>query len=341
MKTATQLSLIGLLFCCLQGCYIYKNYPPPQLLSAIPPKPSKTAPEMYYPDELVPDRAYVPISILEVKNDGFVNSKQLAAQLATKGQEFGVDAIIGIQKERHSVENISFLGVLATVSSALDDDPYNDDHAYTSYRDVSVLSGIGIVYQENIDYLDRFKKSAHLYQVAPNGTEEFSPSAVIRYDAHGEVLGMEFSTDQSKALYDSVLSRYSIKHLVHEKNNWQYFKEYGQLKRRRLYRLDDWILKTCTFRYGSKYRLEKIRIKYHDQTHDKLALFYDEKGRLSRKTVKQSNGLIWEEQLSYSTSDQLVQSQWVAIQAGKPVPFLRIRYAYYATSDLAELLKQE
>lgn len=341
MKTATQLSLIGLLCFCLQGCYVYKTYQTPQLLSAIPPKPSKTAPEMYYPDDLVPDRAYVPISILEVKNGGGVNSKDLARTLATKGHKLGIDAIIGIQKERYSVENISFLGVLASISSALDDDPYNDNDEYTSYRDVSVLSGIGIVYQDNIDYLDRFKKSAHLYQVAPDGTEEFSPSAVIRYDAHGEVLGMEFSTDRSKTLYDSVISRYSLEHLVHEKKNWRYFEEYDLVRRRRLYRLGDWVLKTCVFRYGSKQRLETIRIKYHDETHDKVALFYDEKGRLSRKTVEQSNGLIWEEQVSYSTSDQLVQSQWVAIQEGKPVPFLRVRYAYYATSDLAELLKQE
>jgi hypothetical protein len=322
--------------CALQGCYTYIAYQPPLMLAAIPPRPEPARAEMYYPENPLSEREYVQVAALEVVRPGAVNSQPLAEALHKKGKEAGVDAIIDIKKERCYRNRRTFEYFLSSLINPLESDPEEEFTLHTR------LSGTGIIYTDSIDYLAQLKKTLTIYRIYPGASPGEIYEGSISYDAHGRVSRMDFASDTAKKWYDQFIHPYSLDHLVTEEENWRYFRDLpGPVSRRRLYRLDDWLLKTCIIRYQSLRVVSKVKIRYPEKRAEKISLFYENGNQLSKKRIHTSDKKRFEETLIYSPEGRLAETQWAYLAGETSQPFLRVRYAYYSDADLAELLAGE
>ncbi len=329
------------------GCQVYFPYRAPRMLSDLPPRPEVKQVEMYYPGDLLPQRDYIPVAIIEVKKRGKINSQYLAETLRQEGMETGVDAIIDIRKENFTWERMAAVGQLTRFVTSLDEDSNNDYQPALGRVYHSFMSGIGVIYTDSIDYLDQFVRQQNLYRLDPDdpGAETFAGS--IHYDAHGRASRWTATDPEMKAWHDKYLYPYSLDHLVSEKENWRYSPdETGRTLRRRLYRFDDWLVKTCKLRYAGPLlrpseTLQSIRIRYPDKASETVYLYYDEAKKLNRKRIVGNDKTVWEETLSYAADGRLSESRWHRIENDREVPFLVARYEYYTPDDKEKLLGEE
>ena len=320
----------------LTGCTPFRYYFSPEKLSVIPPRPHLTNVEMYYPGELVPGREYLPVAVIEVFSTGLHNSQRLAFELKKRGMEAGVDAIIDIRSVPFSPEHLVVLG-FPHRSTQLPDgglvQPY-----------VGVLSGIGIVYKDRIDYLDQLVHTIEIYRIDPFAEQAEVHGGSVHYDTHGKVSKMVFADQNGKKWFEDYLYPYSLDHLVKEKENWAYKQvDMNPIGRRRHYRIGNWVNKTCTFFFDSHSpnQINEIRIRYPQTGKERMFLFYDEEKQLIRKRIVKSDKTEWEERLSWSPDRRLAETHWFRIEKEQEIPFLRVRYTYYANDDLEALLADE
>ena len=232
------------------------------------------------------------------------------------------------------------VGQLTRFVTSLDEDPNNDYQPARARVYHSFMSGIGIIYTDSIDYLGQLKKKQNLYRLDPDDPSRETYEGSLHFDAHGRISSWTPVSNEMKAWHDKYLYPYSLDHLVTEKENWRYSPdETGRIMRRRLYRFDDWLVKTCKLRYAGPLlrpseTLQLIRIYYPEKAKETVYLYYDEENRLSRKRVVTGDKTVWEESLSYAADGRLAESRWRRMEKGREVPFLLARYEYYTQKDL-------
>lgn len=189
-------SFFFLIFLCCSAClqtYPVRDTPPiGKRLSPIPTFAHNKEVTLFPPGSFPADSNYFKIVTLEVKGPNFY--EDLQKKMMAEGAKAGVDAVL--------------LAEPKTIPT--DASPYPE----------MSLSGIGIKYHDQLDYLSNYLKAKHIYHRVDTGWEQ-----VARVD--WSLDGKEQLVTDLTGTGDSILAKYvkpyDLWHLLWEQNeNWKY-----------------------------------------------------------------------------------------------------------------------
>jgi len=270
MKKARYLAYLMVL---LNACSIQKPYH--QRLNHIPLQGPNFGVEILLADKR-PTRPYFEVIELYLKEKGRLSKSTIMKKLEMEAIKEGVDAIMEIDYWNGSEEKANVLTMLIDVM--------DDDHE-TTYINAPYthISGIGVKYLENIDYLDKQPEFEYVYLIDP-ASDMPEPLFKIEYNPIGQEHKIYPETAQGKIIYDDYLQFYSDYHLLHQRERWFYTVAKNKIKKRILYDEDGYVVKTCILNYDPSGKLETLKV-YNRMAGLDIINYHYEEGKLKYRMV--------------------------------------------------------
>ncbi len=223
------------------SCIGYKPYQTFEENTPVPIRPSGTRAELYFEGDRFPNKPHVIGGTVMVTERKPVTTQQLSGRLKATANKLGYDAVVDIQKDNFSDEGVTF----GDFVSALDGEVTTSTIYYSS------LSGTGIKFIENINYLHEIVKTQVAHLVEGDSKEHLFTKTFFH---SGEFDSIRFENDQAKVWHDDLIQATDLQRLLFAERGWQYRKDdLGRIKWRKRQRFDDWAL-------------EEVKIKYHKAT---------------------------------------------------------------------------
>jgi hypothetical protein len=309
--------IAGMLTGCYQDYYEFKGS-----ITDVPIKQPVKNVELYFADDQPSDSEFIKISIIKVTGRKYETYDELVDKLRLKAASVGFDGVIKIQKGTTLETNTSFADILSG----------SEGEKYTA----NVLSGFGIKYIKNMDYITRYKKSETIYEYRPQDTSFVEMVAEIRYKLNGEIDEDWQKIPGRNSVYNKYIRPYSLEYLVDEKQNWAYkVDNYGKMISRR--KSDKGLVQEkCKFEYGKDGRLALIKVYDLINTGFKyfIRLSYDTQGRISSQEVYETRNPIMWIKINYDQEDRKANSKYYIYRDSRFYPYLMAEYGYYNTDDL-------
>lgn len=312
---------IPLFFSCLLSLAVLANstsaYSQHKALTVLPPIPHNKQVEVFFENETSISKDFVDYYDLRLVKRGHLNSKEMVSFLKQEAQAKGVDAIIELKTWNESTERSTFLDLLMSEEG---------EEIPTTTIFYTVIEGRGVKYLENID-LAEFVKAGKVYADGNwIGEVQFLPN--------GEISETSATSDASEKLLETFY-QFSESRLLREKKDWRtYRNEYGEVKKRKKYRMGDWLLERVNVRYDQKYpdRIKVIKVMQHldeEAKVSKIRYLYDEESGLVGRSI---SGAVEMQQRYVFKGSQLVKIKLT--YAGQEYD---IELEYYSPEDLEDL----
>ncbi len=269
---------IGLIsiFLALSGCMSYYVSSSDRRLIEIPTVGHNRPVDIYLQAE-TPKEDYIKIGVLEQKALESESTADLIYRLGQEAGRRGYDGIILLDEKLSTIieDDESFL---ETVSEVISGEEIPDNYYSTTTRQ---LNAVGIIYKDNLAYLDKLSKAEQLLD--PYG----NLLATIPFDYRGQIDSESMAHDRKEQLYFSNFYQYSPIHLLEEESeHWKYRQE-GNYIVKRIYTRNATKNKTCTFEYDREHRVSQATIKnnYPQRLTEVVQFTYDKDGRLAQQKI--------------------------------------------------------
>ena len=294
------------------GCARYPQSSLPRPLANLPTEPHQREVAILFANDPPPSESYIKIGVLEAYGDQFTSYNDLIRNLQQQGQDLGVDAVQLLGKDY--VEETEGVDAITTYVT-------------------TTLSGLGMLYLKNADYLSRYvqSKEVYFYNDTTGRYDELILRKDVSYDGTeptitGNRIGIRFLRD------------YSLDHLYHEETaDWWYASDAKGRVFRRGYHPEGYLLKTVKFSYDSVDRVKEAQIRYTGgrRPPETIQFIYNEQGKVKKKHIYQDGKLTLREIPAYDKRGQCAGSEFFRIGDGqRGEPYLRVVYRFFDPENL-------
>ncbi|MEM9673765.1 MAG: hypothetical protein ACFB15_29370 [Cyclobacteriaceae bacterium] len=312
------LKYISLLFLgiVLTGCYVgyTPSYYDQDMLVDFPLLPHTAEVSVYFPQDTLPDEEYIRVGVLEVRGDEFTSYNTLIRKLQVQAQKRGVDAIQLMGKQTYLEEG------------------YEESYV------LSELSGIGIKYVKNIDYLSEFIKSQEIYFSGRgyNPSDSGRWVAKIWLDFNRQVTQMEGEKN-----YLQFVRKHSLDYLLYSNSEkWRYTLDEHQQINKRTRVGSAGVQLRVWFSYQVKDLPNFVRIReYPSRKETSIWFAYDAEGRILKKRITLPDGEMIDQILVYDAIGRHTKSEYYWVQANDQLsPYLLVKHQFYSPDDIPQLV---
>ncbi len=317
MITILQRCLI--LFCfALVSCKIYQPaqqfHPIKATITPIPLLPHQRTVDVFLGNEKPVDSFYK-VKMVEIRLAPWVSADALLMAIKNQAKAEGVDALL--------IDNLSLQ--TSTVQKI---------ESETGGSQYKALSGLGLVYKKNMNFVDTILKKQHVQWWLDDNPapKEFD----MQFDWNGN------NTSLKDGLIDQFFNEHILPYDVFENkyeasNIWRYSTDSNNniTAKQQIAALQT---TTVIYEYLNLNHPHFATIKIMDATNrqrkQKLLLTYNQNGFLTEKRLTEKDKTIWTEQLTYGATGRLLQSERWAIKNNKQTSLFIIKNEFYTSSDL-------
>jgi len=329
-----QVQYIFLALATLTSCQLYQDYTSQKIhmIENTPLLPFKRSEfTLYFDDVSQPNKPFLEGKRVTVAlRDQNITTFHLSNALKNKAFQLGYDGVIYLEKDKYWEESYS-LGLLALdAATGFQNGPTTVTNYYQS------LSGIGIKFIDNINYLDQFLHFEEAFKVI-SGTKMLLYRKY--FDFNGEVTHIDFESKDYELFHDQLLGKYDINRLMNEKRNWKYrLNDLGKVHSRKLVRMDDWVLENVKYKYKKgvlsqlKYGVPPAGMR-EPLTYDVFKLKLDDLGHVSQFSLFLNEQLYLTEQHLYEGNNKMKR----LVQLANEGTLYEINYVYYQNSTIDDL----
>lgn len=212
------------------------------------------------------------------------------------------------------------------------------------YEETRLLTGVGIKYKSNVDYLSSYRIVDQLYYFDTDAND-FVQIANLYPDFNYQIFEVENTGDDHSGNYyfKNYIEKYSLAFLLEDNSaNWKFsnHSQTGRLKNRIYHNRE------TSKRIVVKLNYEDAEIDHLDITYRhpgkevekyKIYLTYDDAGRLKEKKINnEENEPLLKEYFNYSEEGKFIQSTYYKIENNNELPFLKTKYFYFEDEDVYE-----
>jgi hypothetical protein len=276
--------------------------------------------KIYFPGEQVPDKEYIQTHAFEALNFPNAPLSVQVSQIRDQAMAAGVDAVIIMSHGNH-----------------------NRALPYGGFVRENILTGLGIKFKENVDYLHMYRFVDQLYAFnADKDTLELV--ANLFPDFNGKVTQVEDLNDSGlgKYYFENFIRRYSLDFLLGDESpNWRFKTTFDGRATRRDYAPGGrrTIRVKPAYEPGTK-KLTGLEANYlqPDQTWVKkqITVEYGPNRMVSEKVILQNGVPELIERFYYDDLDRLLTSTYFQVVDGQERVFLQTHYYYYEEKDVFE-----
>ena len=286
-------------------------------LTDIPTPGTSKGISTFFPDTPPPSLPYIEIMRIDIKKRGTVTAKELLKIAAEKAKKEGLDGLI-VEEKR--------------------EERWTDYEGYGHKN--SCLYTMGIKFIATMDYVEQLPRLAKIYALEENKT--WTHVASLNIEPSGQLASSWGRNLSDSLILQTEIIPYSEYHLLHEKKNWkEKFDEFGKVKGRTLYRLQDWELKSVSLNINPKGQLKSMFVQ--DSQHHKDILIryrYDKLGKLKLRTISDnSQNPMMVETFRYDEEGKLEGLLISKGKKGEEVPYLKVEYEFYTKEDIPKWVK--
>lgn len=302
------LTLLMLLSSCMQTYRVYDPY----RISDLPTPPHSNKVQVYFLGEQPDNNEYVRTHMFEVHSYNGATYASMVRALQDRAEKKNVDALIVLTPE-------SFY------------DP-----------SVKILTGVGIKFKANVDYLEKYRLVDQLY-LYNEEKDDFVQIANLYPDFNHQIFQYEAVDDFKEAgyYYKNYIRKYSVPFLLEDRSSlWSYSHNVttGFLNRRTYRNRDSQTTITVSPDFEER-QLTHLEVTYRmpgkPLERKFIAISYGEEGRIVEKIIKdQQKKPILKEVFIYDERGKYLQSTYYRLENEKEIPFLRTNYFYYENEDI-------
>lgn len=282
------LAFIVLISCSKPNLYQHK-------INDIPTKAPNFNADIRFASDNSPITPYFEIVDFDIVEKGSMSKMQVKKRLEQEAIKEGVDAIIDIDYWIETNNEVTFMTVLLDV---LDED-YETTTSIVRYTHIV---GRGIMYLENLDFIDHQPEFEYFYKLDLK-SDLPSPLFKIEYKLTGQVFKVYPEEESDLAIYKKYFQYYSDFHLLRQRESWSYKMDGPLLKKRTLLSQKGEVIKRCFPKYDEDSRLVQLKIVHfysNIQKNEYIKYIYDKKGRLLQRMVEVHDGTVVFEQYHYN-----------------------------------------
>jgi len=292
----------------------------PYRIKEFPTPRHKNEVKIYFPGEQVPDKEYIQTHAFDALNFPGTPLSVQVRQIRDQAMDAGVDAVI-IMSHGDQNRHLPFGGYIRENS----------------------LTGLGIKFKENVDYLHMYRFVDQLYAFNAD-KDTFEIVANLFPDFNGKITQVEVLDDGQlgKYYFENYIRRYSLDFLLgDESTNWRYKTGLdGRITRRdyapggrRVIRVKP------VYEPGTK-KLTGLEANYlrAEQIWERkqISVQYGLNRLISQKIISKNGVPEMIERYYYDELNRILTSTYFWIIDGKEEPFLQTHYYYYENKDVFE-----
>jgi hypothetical protein len=213
-----------------------------------------------------------------------------------------------------------------------------------AYEETRLLTGLGIKYKSNVDYLSKYRIVDQLYYF-DSDSSDFVQIANLYPDFNNQIFEVENTADDNPGRYffTNYIEKYSLAFLLEDDSEHWRFRNHahtGKLSGRR------YINRETSKRIDVKLNYEGVKLNHLEVTYRflgleaqkrKIFITYDEAGRVKEKKITDmDHNPLLKEYFTYSEEGKLAQSIYYRITDNHELPFLKTNYFYFENEDVYE-----
>ena len=326
----------------LQACmqpYQLTTFPNQGKLTPFPvPPPHEREVKIYFPGEAVRDTDYVKIMVLETSAYSGTSYDDLVKLMKAKARLHGLDAVILLEKE----DKVTAAYHSGSSSKVGNNTTYRP--SYYTYSSYPVLSGLGIVYRKNLNYVTRYLKSMTLTEAGTGNQQQ------VRLDLDGNPLRPYVFSAEKQDFFADYTRKFEPFYLLKQNKNWFLFNdETGRLRKREYQYYSSptqvfnysagYVGRSCKFTYN-KDTIQEIRLAdglaaefikvYH------ITLTYDAQKRISQTLIRLERKPFLKQKFYYDEENRLIRSELFKTDGSEEMLFLKTEYQYCTLEDFME-----
>jgi hypothetical protein len=212
-----------------------------------------------------------------------------------------------------------------------------------AYEETRLLTGVGIKYKANVDYLSDYRLVDQLH-IFDNEKNEFVQIANLYPDFNDQIFEVENTGDDhsGKYYFKNYVEKYNLAFLLEDDSEYWRFRNHSQTGRLRSRRYQNHeISKRIDVKLNyENAKLDHLEITYHfpgklDVEKCKIYITYDDAGRFKEKEITDDqNKPLLKEYFSYSDDGKLIESIYYRIKDNEKLPFLKTNYFYFDNEDV-------
>lgn len=316
------------------GCTMPQYYH--QRINNIPTRPNNFDVAIYLQGDAVPEEPYFEIVEFYLREKGKLSRKEILDKLEIEAIKEGVDAVIDVEVSS-DIEDIT--NGFTVFVDLFDDDP---ETTYLSMT-YTYLTGIGIKFLENLDYIHELPEYEYVY-VIDEKTRFPTPFFKIEYTLTGQEHMVYPESDIALEVYQKYVQFYSDFHLIHQREGWVFYKnKEHRISRRVLPDENGDVAKVCLFTYDPNGRISEITIRDLRGVFVKeeyVKYHYNQAGKIQSKTIHLlRNSTIYEE---YKYDEGRLKGREIKILiTGKDNYLLSTTFTYYPKDYLEKYYKSQ
>jgi len=275
------------------------------------PPPSLKSPRFIFPGEAFPDTNYIKMTVLEVRTSYLTTYNNLLQILELEGKNAGMDAVIIMDRN----ENTNYRTTGGKYVSSI-------------RYDSEVLSGLGVRYRNNMQYVTNFIKTINLSYPSTNSYKSDS----LKMDFDRNVI--EYKNDlESIKLYDQYIKPYTPFEFFESSKNWFVTRDAKKrIKTKYHYLPEDWDKKFKFFYdHDNNVRLAKINRQTPSRIYSEMASFiYNDKKQVIRIDISKSKEK-YQILNEYDKEGRIISTKVLNMKDGKLI--VEADFNYYLPSD--------
>ncbi|MGD1848116.1 MAG: hypothetical protein ACFB10_22195 [Salibacteraceae bacterium] len=320
--THFKIGLAALLVFATTACS-YQYHSNNQALTYLPAGSPTSIVEVFYEGDVI-TRDYVEYFDLKVVKRGIFSEQDMIYYLEEDARNKGLDAILYPKMWNESYETMTVLDLAATIAD-------DEDYTYTTQINLSIITGVGVKYVENIQ-LENSLKSGKIYQ-------DSTVIGEVTFFPDGTVQRIQASSSKIRAVLKDFVTYRGPR-----------LEEGEGMDGRCKVMMDKHGRISTRYYIGTKNReANKVKIYYKgktDQVHSirlveepvnyyrvsYVKYIYDQSGRVIERQVTGSKEI--RQRMVYA------DKRLSAVKLVYPKDFYRIELAYFQQEDLAEMIQK-
>ena len=321
------ITLITSLMMLFSACSTTSYYNLPARYTDIPTPSHNYNVELLLQSELANCPPYIKVGIVEVYASGVPTQADAMEALKNRAQEMGADAVVPLNNQEYQRERFSLAAAL--VDGLLNNPP--TDHTYIETN--SVISGLGIKYIDNINYLDNY-----VQQVDVLHYNEDSAKWNVVGKIYKTIGGRVSKTEGDITPYERLIEPYTVDYMLYEKSpEWKYTMINGKTTRR-IHKRPNMPDLSYKFKYNDASMVQSVHIIQEEPyKYEQVELNYDKNAYIGSRITLATGHVITQTPILDPKGKKvgIVVNQ---IVDGVEKPYLKANYHFFTNTDLQQLL---
>jgi hypothetical protein len=296
-------------------------------ITNIPLRPSTTQVDLYFKDEL-PAKPFYKVQMIEALGYNEMSYEDLLKQLKANAAAAGLDGVVVIDK----TQEVAYKDLLEFNTNTADLALFTNRQVAASYQKIS---GIGLKYKDNINYLDSIPKALH--------AQWWNGTAWVNYTIHFDFYGNVTNTDTVAQWYNKEIAAFEIQHhLKHRIAGWEYLNSTENLPMNFRYKQGEITLINARYDISSNHLVKVVNYRFYNPLTDKttkyqLSSVMDDWHHVKEFMLLKKNKTIWTSTNLYN-GNKHTGFYRINNLGSQPDTLLKASYEFYTTSDLPTAL---